>query len=107
MGATIIFPTDTLQRRPVIFYEIEDKDIKHRPDLPYATNEAGYVPLSVGGCVTYQSPVSGNVYQTRFIYNLEPYDRTLKDFNGLVPLGADIPWERLKFLNDEAGYYAQ
>jgi len=104
LGAIVIFPSDTHRHEYGVGYGIDERDIEHLTNPPY---NGDYVPLSVGGCVTYQSPVSNKVYQTRFIYDLSAYDSHLRDFNGIIPLGVNFPSSGIRFISNDPGYYAR
>lgn len=107
-GAVTIFPRDDpFERHWTLSFAIDPKRIQH-PPAPWATtNQAGWMPLSVGGCITYQSAVSKEVFQTGFIYDLEGRAKGINGFLGAIPLGSDIPSKDLHFDRNEAGYFAQ
>jgi len=102
-GVTI-FPNDPFERHTTLGFGINPKLVQHPPGF---SNQTGYLALSVGGCVTYQSAFSKKVYQTGFIYDLAGFDKGFNNFIGLVPLGADISGKDLRFDRNESGYFAQ
>jgi hypothetical protein len=107
-GAVTVFPNDDpFERHWTLAFAINPKLIQH-PNVAWAaSNQAGWLALSVGGCITYQSAVSREVYQTGFIYDLTGRAKGINGFLGVIPLGADIPSKDLHFDRNEAGYFAQ
>jgi hypothetical protein len=101
-----IFPKDPFEDPHAgSIFAINPKRILHQQ--PPFSDPAGYFPLSVIGCITYQSAVSQNVYQTGFIYDVGANDKGVKGFNGIIPMGADLVAQDLRFDKEEAGYFAQ
>jgi hypothetical protein len=105
VGGITIFPKDPFERPSAGFwFGINPKVIQHPPNF---SDQTGYFPLSVIGCVTYQSPVSQDIYQTGFVYDVGAHDRGFRGMIGMIPMGADLPAEDLRFYKREEGYFAQ
>ena len=106
--AVTIFPNDEpFARHWTLMFAIDPKRVQH-PNVAWAaSNQAGWLALSVGGCITYQSAVSKKVYQTGFIYDLTGRAKGINGFLGVIPLGADIASKDLHFDRNEAGYFAK
>jgi hypothetical protein len=87
-----------------LLFAINPKLVQHPTGF---SDQAGYLALSIGGCITYQSAVSKKVYETGFIYDLIGFDKGFNDFIGVIPLGADMSAKDLRFDRNENGYFAQ
>jgi hypothetical protein len=102
-GVTI-FPNDPYKREVTFGFALNPKLVQHPKGF---INQAGYLALSVGGCITYQSAVSKKVYQTGFIYDVVGFDKGFNNFIGVIPLSANISAKNLRFDRNDSGYFAQ